>query len=143
MNESVDLGKHRHGPGEDDGRDRGDEREPRHDDLVARADAETEQRHEQAARATAVQAQAVAHARERGDLLLDMADLGPEPRVVLPPVAAERSVGEDLHDLGDLFLADQLDAGSGHAGSPFLRVSCATDCTAPYQHDNLTVNIGC
>jgi hypothetical protein len=55
-------------------------------------------------------------------------------------VAAERPAGQDLHHLGDLFLADQLNARSGHAGLPPVSLPCATDCTGPAQHDNLTVN---
>ena len=61
----VDLGQDRDATGIDDGGDRGDERETGDDHLVAGPDADPEQRHEQAARPTAVQTQAVADAGER------------------------------------------------------------------------------
>ena len=134
----VDLGQDRRRPGVDDRRDRGDERETGNDDLIARPDSQAQQRQPEPAGAAAAQAKRVLDPGERRDLLLDVTDLGAERRVVGAAIPAEVAAGEDLHHLGDLFLADELDTGSGHASSPFVR---ATDCTAPYQHDILTVNI--
>ena len=77
-----------------------------------------------------MEAEAVTDAGDGRDLQLDGADLGPEGRVGLAAVPAERPTGEDLHHLGDLFLADEFYAGSGHAGLP-PSAGCATDCMAP------------
>ena len=74
----VDLGEDRRRAGIDDRRDRGHIGEARDDDLVAGADPEAEQRDPQGGRATAVQGEAVPHAREPGDLLLDVVDLRPK-----------------------------------------------------------------
>ena len=89
---------------------------------------------------TTVQPKAVPDAGDRCDLLLHRPDLRAEVRVGGAAVAAQRPAVQDLHHLGDLFLADQLNARSGHAGLPPVSLPCATDCTGPAQHDNLTVN---
>src|SRR4029078_4957025 len=119
---------------------RADARDPGHTLLVARSDADTEQCHEQATGAAAVETESVANPGQGRDLLFDLADLGTEVRVVFAPVPTECPGLQDLHDLGDLFLADQLYAGSGHAGLPPSACRCATDCTARYKDDNLTAN---
>ena len=85
----VDLGQDRDGAGVDDGRDRGHECEPGHDDLVAGTDAEAQQREPQAARPAAAEAEPVSDAGERGDLLLHPAALGAERGVVRRAVPAE------------------------------------------------------
>src|SRR4029078_8179175 len=109
---------------------RADARDPGHTLLVARSDAETEQCHEQATRAAAVQTESVANPGQGRDLLFDLADLGTEVRVGFAAVPTEFSGLQDLHALGALFLADQLYAVSGHPGLPPSACRCATDFTA-------------
>ena len=118
----VDLRQDRERAGVDDRRDRCHVREAGNDDLVAGADAQAHERHQQSARAAAAQPEAEADAGQPRDVLLDLPDLGPEIRVVLPAVSAQRTVGEDLHHFRDLFLADQLDAWAWHASFPFSTI---------------------
>ena len=136
----VDLGEDRQGAGIHDRRDRGHVREPGHDHLIARPDAER--------RSATATARSSRHRGTRGRSGRRPAPRSPAPRcrtlapnarIVVAAVAAERSVGEDLHDLGDLFLADQLYARSGHAGLP-LPSAVQPIARHRYQHDNLTVN---
>jgi len=125
----VDLGQDGQGPGIHDGGDRRDEGEARHDDLVAGADPEPGQRQPDAAR-PGIHGERVGHAGQPGDLLLEMPYAGAEGRVVVRAVATQEAAPEHPDDLGDLFLADQLEPRTGQAGllcgAPAF---IATDCT--------------